>query len=107
MPFPKKIIHPHLPKDLISSRDLSTNVVRLNGNLLDLAVLDDDRISLASVCAQHWRSGELEIPCSGEGSVCVTKESNSGRLVGIKGLAPCVHAAGEVSARFKEGFGWI
>lgn len=69
-----------------------TNVVWFNGDLCDLAVLDVDSISLASVCAKHWGCWELEIPCACKGSICVAEESDAGGLIGVKGLAPSVHA---------------
>lgn len=69
-----------------------TNRIRLNGDLLDLAILRHDRVSLAAVCAEHRGSGELDVPGAGEGAVCVAEEADAGGLVGVEGLAPGVHA---------------
>lgn len=71
------------------------NVVWLNADLCDLAILDVDCVTLASVCAEHWGSWELKVPCAGEGSVCVAEEADTGGLVGVEGFAPSVHASSE------------
>ena len=88
---------PHLPKNLLGARGVMADVVRLNGDLLDLAVLCNDRVPLASVRAQHGGGGELEVPRAAEGSVRVAEEADAGGLVGVEGLPPRVHAD-EVSA---------
>jgi hypothetical protein len=75
------------------------DVVGLNVHLRDLAILDHDRVSFASICAEEWGSREFEIPRAGEGSIGVTEEADSGGLVGVEGLAPSIHAVDEMSAR--------
>ena len=71
------------------------DVVWLDVNGLDLAILDHDSVSLASVGAQHRRSLELGVECSGEVAGGVSKEADARALVGVKGLAPGVHAVEE------------
>ena len=68
-----------------------SNIVRLDVNLLHLAVLNHDGITLASVCAQEGCSWEFEVQGAGELSALVTKEADSAAFVFIKLLAPCVH----------------
>lgn len=51
---------------------LSTNIIRLNVHGLNLAILGNNSISLASVRAEHRGSGELEVPGAGELSGGVT-----------------------------------
>lgn len=71
---------------------VNADVIRLNIDLSNLAILNHNRISLASVVSEERCGGELEVEGAGELACWVGDEADSGGLVGIEGLAPCVHA---------------
>lgn len=68
------------------------NIIRLNANALNLAILNNSSVSLAAVCAQERSGWELEVEGAGELALWVAEEADSGFLVGVEGLAPGVHA---------------
>lgn len=68
------------------------NVIWLNIHALNLATLNNDCISLASVCTQQWCSIEFEVPSTSEASILITEETNTTLLFGVKRFAPCICA---------------
>lgn len=69
-----------------------SSVIWLDVDADELSVLGDSGESLASVGAEHWCSWEFEVEGADELAGGITEETNTGALVGIKGLAPRVHA---------------
>ena len=69
-----------------------TGVIWLNGDRFDLASLNDNRVSFASVCAKQGSSREFNIEGTSEVSSGISKESNAAGLLLVEGFAPGVHA---------------
>lgn len=74
-----------------------SNAIWLNVDTDKLSVLGDSSESLASVGAEHWCSWKFEIESADEFAGGIAEEADARFLVGIKGLAPRVHA--EVTVR--------
>jgi hypothetical protein len=81
----------HSTKDLRSARDIMSNTIRLNMDALELSVLNNSRISLASVVTKNCCSWELEIEGAGEFAGRITEEADTGAGLLVKGLAPGIH----------------
>jgi hypothetical protein len=64
------------------------DVIRLDIHTLNLASLDHECITLASVSAKERGGRELEVESAGEVAAGVTKEADTTALLGIKRLAP-------------------
>lgn len=69
-----------------------SNVIWLDVDALELSVLCNSGESLASVGAEHWCSWELEIEGADELAGGIAEEADTGALVGVKRLAPGIHA---------------
>lgn len=81
-----------LTQNLLSSRDIRSNVIRLNVNFGDLSILDNQCVALGSVGAEHGSGGEFEIEGTSEFPISVGEETDSGGAVFVEGFAPCFHA---------------
>lgn len=65
-----------LTQDLVGQRHSSTSVIRLDGNLGDLAVLDNHGIALGTVVAKDGLAVEGEVESLGERSRGVGEEAD-------------------------------
>lgn len=78
-----------------------SSVIRLNVNRCDLSILSLDSVTLASVGAEYGSRGKFDIEGTGEISASISKEADAAGLVGVKGLAPCIHAVDVRSVEYK------
>lgn len=76
-----------------------SNVVWFHGGLDNLAILDRDRIALASVVSEETAGVEVNIPGFGEFASGVCQEANATALVCVQALSPCLHAKLEQGSR--------
>jgi len=68
-----------------------TNVVRLNEDALNLAILNGQGISLAALVAEDGSSVKFNIEGFCEFSSRISEEADAGAFVGVEGLAPRIH----------------
>jgi len=90
------IVSKHLTEDLVDNRDTHASVVGLNVGLLDLAILNDQGVTLAAVVAEDGGGIEIEVESLGELAVGVGKEADTALLVSVKIVGPCLHDKGVV-----------
>lgn len=67
---------------------ISTDVIRLDVDTLDLAALDHKSVTLATVGTEECSGRELNVQGTREGTTSISEEADAAGLVGIEGLAP-------------------
>lgn len=84
--YPASAYHPLPP--WLEVLTIGTNVIRLNVDALDLATLDHNSVTLATVGTEEGGSRELNVQGTGEGTAGVGQEADTAALLSIKRLAP-------------------
>lgn len=88
-----------LGEELLDAADGDASVVRLDRNLGDLAVLDENGGTLRTLVAENRSGIELEVESTGESTGGVAEEGDLRIIAGeldarllLDGLGPSVHA---------------
>jgi len=84
---------------------IDTSVVRLDMCTLDLAILGNDSVALATIIAEQGGTVKLDVPRASEVAGRVAEEADATGLILVERLGPCFHAVGFfcLSAQFGLG----
>jgi hypothetical protein len=76
---------------------IDASVVWLDMYTLDLAILGNDSVALATIIAEQGGTVKLDVPRASEVAGRVAKEADATGLILVERLGPCFHAVGFLS----------